>query len=91
MAVLKRIIRINECALIWNCLSMGVPKNTHNIHVCFQGEIRKYQYYFAEKGLIQGPVVQSIVSLTNSLMINSFTVVAIKGIFKYTDIFAEKI
>ena len=37
---------------------------------------------------VQGPVVQSIVSLTSSLIINLLTVVA--NIFKYIDIFAAK-
>ena len=40
---------------------------------------------------VQGPVVQSMVSLTSLLMTNSLPVVAkVLGIFKYVDTFAAK-
>ena len=76
------------------------------MHKLDQGASNEYpQHVFIEKYMYstlsgavqwyrvtaQGQVVQNIVRLTGLLMTNTLTVVGIKGIFKYTDIFAAKV
>ena len=60
-----------------------------NVKSCFLGKIRNYFSMLFAENFIQGPVVQSVVSLTSSLRAISLTVLA-DSIHNVLISFAEK-
>ena len=61
-----------------------------NVKSCFLGKIRKKYFNMSSaENIIQGPVVQSVVSLTSSLRVISLTILA-DSIYNILIFFAEK-
>ena len=69
----------------WNCLTEAIPISIHKI--CFEVGVTTVLLHCGYN--YQGPVVQSIVSLTSSLRVISLTVLA-DSIYNILIFFAEK-